>query len=658
MSAAAEVKERLNIVDVVSPYVPSLKKAGKVYKGLCPFHTEKTPSFVVYESTQTWRCFGTCSEGGDVFSFVMKAEGYNFTEALKVLAAKAGVVLEKRTPQAEAADKQRKKLLEIVAVAAQFFHKQLLESPSAQFARDYVARRKLGKETISKFQLGYAPNQRDALKSALLKRGYAEKDLEAAGLLVTKENAPSIDRFRNRFVVPIRDIRGGVVGFGARALKDGFGPKYLNSPQSDIFNKSEVLFGLDVAKSAIREKNRVVIVEGYMDALQAHERGFANVVAQMGTALTEPQLKQLKRFTNTFVLALDADSAGDAATLRGINVARGVLSDAVVAVPSMRGTVQLEGKLNADIRVATMPLGKDPDDVLKTDPALWEKTIAEAQPLVDYYIHAITTDLDLNEAKGKSTAVQRIIPVIKEIPGAVEQAHYLQKLARLVKVDERTLREELERFSAATNAKPAQRQRFSSPPPPPPLPDNGETTTPAQRAAKSSTRLENRCLGTIIAKPELLSYVNRALYNVGIDVLAVSDFADSVNGALFLVVKQWTNSEAPTLKSLMSVVPEELHGHLATLVSLWHNQPAMPPDESLQKDLPKMIVRMRRLRLEETIKELNMLQIEALEAQDRALLAHCQADISHAKETLNELDKAHDSLSIMGRRRLEEKYLG
>jgi len=305
-----------------------------------------------------------------------------------------------------------------------------------------------------------------------------------------------------------------------------------------------------------------------------------------------------------------------------------------------------------------MPIGKDPDDVLKTDPALWEKTIAEAQPLVDYYIHAITADLDLNEAKGKSTAVQRIIPVIKEIPGTVEQSHYLQKLARLVKVDERTLRAELERFSAATDARPARRQSFSSPPPPPPFPEDGETTKPAQRAAKSSTRLENRCLGTIIAKPELLSYVNRALYDVGIDVLAVSDFADAVNGALFLAVKQWAISEAPTLDTLMPAVPEELHGHLATLVSLWHNQPAIPPDESLQKDLPKMIVRLRRLRLKETIKELNMLQIDALEAQDRALLARCQTDISRAKATLNELDKAHDSLSIMGRRRLEEKYLG
>ncbi len=652
MSTVDEIKSRLDIVDVISAYVPSLKKAGRTYKGLCPFHNEKTPSFVVFPDSQSWHCFGACSTGGDIFTFVMKREGYDFSEALKFLAEKAGVPLEERSPEATRADQRRKKLLEMVSVAAQFFHAQLLQSPQAEFCREYVARRGLSAETVSAFQLGYAPNQWEALKSHLLQRGYTEPDMVAAGLLVTKEeNRPGYDRFRDRFIVPIRDLRGQVLGFGARALHDGQQPKYLNSPQSILFDKSAILFGLDMAKNAIRDAGQAIIVEGYMDALQAHERGFKNVVAEMGTALTERQLRELKRFTKKFVLALDSDSAGSAATLRGINLARQTLADSV-PVPTPQGLIRHESRLNVDLLVATMPPGKDPDDILRENPALWQQKIDSAMPLLDYYIHTVTAPLDLNSPKGKSTAVKAIIPLLREIADPVEQAAYLQQLSRLVKIGERVLREELQRVpesvaSPRRAATPIHRQPPDAPPPP--------TTATKPVNGRSSEEL---CLAMIIGKPEMLSLVNRKLFDHGTDVLAVEDFSNPANRALFLQIKSWAVSERPTIDDLPEIVAEPLQGHLATIVALWVNQPHTPPDEYVAKELPKMIVRMRRRRLEKQLQELTALQADAIEQNDRNGMRQWQQKISETRNTLKLLDKAHDALSIMGRRRIEEKYLG
>ena len=654
MSTVDEIKSRLDIVDVVSAYVPSLKKAGRTYKGLCPFHSEKTPSFVVFPDSQTWHCFGACSTGGDIFTFVMKREGYDFSEALKFLAEKAGVPLEERSPEATQADRRRKKLLEMVSVAAQFFHTQLLQSPQAEFCREYVARRGLSHDTVVSFQLGYAPDRWEALKSHLLQRGYSEQDMVAAGLLVTKEeNRPGYDRFRDRFIVPIRDLRGQTVGFGARALHDGQQPKYLNSPQSVLFDKSAILFGLDMAKNAIRDAGQAIIVEGYMDALQAHERGFKNVVAEMGTALTERQLRELKRFTKKFVLALDSDSAGSAATLRGINLARQTLADST-PVPTPQGLIRHESRLNVELLVATMPPGKDPDDILRENPSLWQEKIDSALPLMDYYIQTVTAPLDLNSPKGKATAVKEIIPLLREISDPVEQAAYLQQLSRLVKIGERVLREELQRAPATTapsgrTATTAPKHRFQPEPPAPP-----------QTAAKpvNGGNTEELCLAMVVGKPEMLSAVNRKLFDHGADVLAVEDFSNPANRALFLQIKGWAVSENPTMDDLPEIVSETLQGHLATIMSLWVNQPHTPPDEYVEKELPKMIVRMRRQRLEKRLQELTALQSDAIEQNDRDGVRQWQQRISETRDTLKLLDKAHDALSIMGRRRIEEKYLG
>ncbi|MFQ5575996.1 MAG: DNA primase [Anaerolineae bacterium] len=652
MGVVDDVKSRLDIVEFIAGYVPSLKKAGRTYKGLCPFHTEKTPSFIVFPETQTWHCFGACGTGGDIFTFAMRREGLDFGETLKLLAAKAGVSLQEPTPETIEADRERRKLLEIVAAAAVFFNDQLLTSPQAAAARDYIAGRGLNAQTVHQFQLGFAPDRWEALTLHLQERGYTPADLLAAGLVTARDDgSPGHDRFRNRLVFPIRDVRGQVLGFGARALRQEQIPKYLNSPQSALFDKSALLYALDVAKGTIRDSGQAVIVEGYMDALQAHQQGFKNVVAQMGTALTEPQLKQLKRFARQFVLALDADSAGSAATLRGINVARESLSEEVVPVPTARGLIRYEGRLQADIRIASLPPGQDPDDVLKEDSGAWQRLIQQALPLVDYYIRVVTAPLDLETAKGKAAAVQELMPLLREIQNPVEQSHYLQQLARIVKIDERTLRAELQRSRAAPE--PAVQHHR---PTPPSLPSLSPPAGP-RAAAGSPAGLEAYCLAMLIGQPGILDEVNQKLLQNQVDVLAVQDFTSAENGALFLAIKKWPITPNPTLESLQSQVDDHLQGRLAELITMWQQRPS-PPAENVARELPKIIVRLRRQKLSRQIKELNLLQRDALENNDTDTAATCQTLVSQAKEKLGALDKARDALSIMGRRRLEEKYLG
>lgn len=300
MNTAAEIKQRLDIVTVISEYV-QLKKAGRNFKALCPFHTEKTPSFFVFPERQSWRCFG-CGVGGDLISFVMRKEGLDFGGALKTMAQRAGVPLvEKKTR----ADEGRSALLyRINETAAQYYHQLLLSSSLAQGARKYLQRRGLGEEILREFQLGFSLDEGEGLKQHLSKQGYSESDLVAAGL-VAEKGGRTYDRFRGRIMFPICDAKGRVGGFGARALDDSVVPKYLNSAAGPVFDKSSILYGIDRAQGAIREQGRVVIVEGYMDVITAHQCGFRNVVASMGTALTEKQIAVIKGLTAHVCLCLD-----------------------------------------------------------------------------------------------------------------------------------------------------------------------------------------------------------------------------------------------------------------------------------------------------------------------------------------------------------------
>jgi DNA primase len=440
MSVTDEVKSRLDIVDVVSDYIP-LRKSGTSLSGFCPFHPNtRTPAFVVFPNTQTWHCFGACSEGGDVFNFVMKKEGWDFRETLVYLAGKAGVDLAEYGSKSRVEQAYEDKLADILNAAADYFHQILLYAPQAEAARDYITTRGFNKETVSNYRLGFALESWDASRNHFNMQGYGDDDLIDAGLLtVNEEKGTRYDRFRNRLMIPIRDANGRMVGFGARTLDPDGIPKYLNSPQTAVFDKSRLLYGLDLAKRPIREARQAIIVEGYMDVIQAWQAGFYNVVAQMGTALTADQLRLLKRYTKRFVLALDSDAAGTQATMRGLEVARETLDRESDVRFNARGLVKHEGRLQADIQIVSLPENYDPDKIIKENPDHWLKLISGAKPVVTYVIDLATEGLDLGDGKAKTVAAQKVLPLISDVADPVEREHYRQLLARRLRIDERAL---------------------------------------------------------------------------------------------------------------------------------------------------------------------------------------------------------------------------
>ena len=511
MGAVDEVKQRIDIVEVIGRDI-TLVKAGRTFKGLCPFHGEKNPSFYVYPEQQSWHCFG-CNNGGDVFSFIMKKQNIDFGEALRQLAQKAGVVVPTRfEPGMESEEKQR--LYQINQAAAQYFHNLLLNSPAGKKAQSYATGRGFTEQTMKDFQLGYSPDSWEALKNYLTERDYTEKEMLTAGLVIEAEGKKPHDRFRNKLMFPILDIRGRITGFGGRALDDSM-PKYTNSPQTPLFDKSGTLYGINLAKDAIREQDTAVIVEGYMDVITAHQNGFNNAVASMGTAVTEKQVSILKRLTRNMALALDADAAGEEATLR---------------------TVGYENTLDAEIRVIIMPKGKDPDDVIKNDIENWRKLVAAAVPIVDYTFDMATAGLDLNTAKGKASARDRLLPIIGEIKDNVRRAHYLQKLAGLLRVSERDLEADLARI------RPKQVRR--------------RTLAPEPKAAVPaliSSPKEEYCLALLLQHPELKSRDEGLLPDY---------FENSENREIFIAWRQSAKIEAIRKK-----LEPAIHEHLDSLAT-------------------------------------------------------------------------------------------
>jgi len=410
MSVIEEIKQKNDVVEVVGQYV-QLKKAGRNFTGLCPFHSETRPSFFVFPERQSWHCFGACNTGGDVLSFVMKKEGIDFGEAMRLLADRVGVTIPSKLEPARQKKEKEKldKIFRINQETTQYYYNLLINSPSAEKARKYINERGLSDNAISDFQLGFSPDNWEALKQYLLGKNYKEADLLEAGLLIQEDGGGTHDRFRNRLMFPISDIKGNIAGFGARALDNSM-PKYLNSPQTPVFDKSGTLYGMNLAKAAIRQKDEAIIVEGYMDAITAYQYGFGNIIASMGTSITDKQLQELKKLTRNITLALDADSAGEEAMLR---------------------CVGYENSLDAEVKVITLPEGKDPDDVIKQDIETWQKLLSEAIPVIDYTINMMTAKLDLSTARDKSVAVDKLSPIIAEIRNEARLEHYIKKLSNL-----------------------------------------------------------------------------------------------------------------------------------------------------------------------------------------------------------------------------------
>jgi DNA primase len=544
MSAITEVKQKLDIVELVSEYV-TLQKAGRNFKGLCPFHTEKHPSFFVFPEQQSWHCFGACGTGGDIFSFIMKKEGVDFGQALRLLAQRAGITLGPREAPSKAEDEKKERFFQINEAATEYYHHLLSSTKAGEIGRSYLTKRKVTPETIKDFRLGFSPDAWEAIKNYLLGKGYAEKELVEAGLIIEKEEGGSYDRFRDRLLFPICDIQGRVTGFGARVLDDSL-PKYINSPQTPIFDKSSSLYGIDKAKSAIRKKNLVIIVEGYMDVLIAHQHGWQNVVGSMGTSLTEKQVEGIKRLTSNITLALDADLAGEEATLRG---------KAILAYS------------NTEANVILLPQGKDPDEVIGEEPALWQKLVEQAMPILDFAFQSVISKVNVTKAREKSLAVQKLLPSLYEIKDPVQQSHYLKKLARELKIEESAIRAAL-RESKAGRKKP----QLSKP-------------TEQSRLAHQfvSSPIEEYCLALLLQYPELRPSARE---------LSPEYFEYTENREIFV---KWQHSS--DIADLESNLDTSLLEHLYYLVNLVNNKDFPPAIRESEKtrhlDLAQCILRLK-----------------------------------------------------------------
>ncbi len=580
MSVTEEIKSRLDIVNFVSQYV-QLKKAGRNYKAPCPFHAERTPSFVVFPESQTWRCFGACGEGGDIFNFAMKQEGLDFAGALRLLAEKAGVELHERSTEQITYDERLDKLRGLLAEAARFFHDKLWES-SGDHARAYVRKRGLTEMTLTHFNIGYAPDDwRQALEH-LTTMGYVEDEIVEAGVAIRNEKGHVYDRFRNRLMIPICDGRGQVIGFGARALNPDDNPKYLNSPQTPLFDKGAVLFALHHARRAIREGETAVIVEGYMDAIQAHQGGFTSVVAQMGTALTEPQLKQLSRYARRLILALDPDVAGIKATMRGLNVARQTLG-ATAPVFDPKGIMRHASKLGIEILVVTLPEGQDPDDLIRDNPDGWRKLIDSAQSVADYVIQVGTAELTPKSSFGEREIVaHELLPILLATESDLQQHYNIQRLALKLHLDERTLIQWTQQHRRASQGPQAERSAGGT--------QKGTVpqSTPARSASQPANAMEGYCLAMLIGEPNLLYVANRRLSQLtakapqareALGPISTEDFTRSDFRAIFDVLElALAQDDHDPIEYLRQYLPYELSLDLDGLMA--------DPLEAFKQHLP------------------------------------------------------------------------
>ena len=427
MSTVDEVKQKLDIVEVIGQYV-KLTKAGRNFKAVCPFHNEKTPSFYVFPERQSWHCFGACSTGGDVFTFVMKKEGLDFGETLRLLADKAGVALPSKIEVGPKKD-EKEKLFQVNEAAVQYYHNLLVNSAGGEKAKNYLLNRGLTTKTINDFQLGVSPNAWEMLMTYLKEKGFSESEMMDAGLILKNEEGKTHDRFHNRLMFPIRDARGRTTGFSGRVLDDSL-PKYMNSPQTAIFDKSGTIYGIDMASSAIRTKDMVVIVEGYMDVIVAHQYGFNNVVASMGTAITEKHITILKKLTKNIALALDPDTAGEEA---------------------MTHSVDYENTAEVEIEVVTLPPDEDPDEVIKSDPKIWEAAIEKASPLAEYMVNFTASKFDLSKTTEKSKLIGQLIPLIARVKNDLRRDRWLRTLSKLTKIEYNVIEGLLKKSLISTN---------------------------------------------------------------------------------------------------------------------------------------------------------------------------------------------------------------
>ncbi len=562
---AAEIKSKLSVLEVVGETV-QLKRAGSAYKGLCPFHAEKTPSFVVTPDRETWRCFG-CGEGGDIFTFLMRRDGLDFREALERLAEKAGVELSERTARE---DRQRKRLRDALEAAIAWYREVLLQAAQAQKARDYLAERGLADETLERFTIGYAPNTWDALTKRLIAKGFSNAEMIGAGLASSSNRGGVIDKFRGRIIIPIRDASARAVGLGGRVMPNGEGPKYLNSPATMLFDKSRTLYGIDLARAAIRREKLAVIVEGYTDVMAAHQAGFTNVVASLGTALTRGQVELATRYADAVALAYDVDLAGEAATQRGLLEELG--PDQAVS----------------KVRVVRIPAGKDPDELIRTDPDAWRAAVADAPAVLDYFMDRAVAAVDVSSVAGRREVTRRVLGVLRRVADPLERTLYLQRLSRIVDVDEKVLADAL-----ASTPVPAPRRAPAA-----------DGAAPGERVSASLPPLEAETLRLLLRHPEIAGELGNAKL----------PFRDAAAAALATAWRDRTDpgSTGEALEAFVATLDAATAELARDLLAEIRADPGprMEPDAA-RDALHGCLRRLRVQRIEETIRDGRLLIDEA-----------------------------------------------
>ena len=568
MTLVDDIRARLDIVDVVSGYI-ALQKAGRSYKSPCPFHTERTPSFIVNPERQSWHCFGACSTGGDAFSFVMRHQNIEFSEALRILAQKAGVELNRAGRQ----NSDRRDKLHAVNRLAATWYQERLKSPEGKAALDYLKERGVNPEMIDAFQLGYSPNSWEALKTYLTRMGAPESDAVEAGLLYRRDDdGRTWDFFRDRLMFPIHDRQGNVIGFGGRQLTEpppdapGYNPKYINTSATPIFDKRSSLYGVHRAHSAIRESNTGIIVEGYMDVIAAHQHGYANVVASMGTALTENQVGQLKSLATNFVLALDPDTAGQEATLRSLEASWKVIGLQSASRGRSQGVLYQRDPIT--LSIAALPEGKDPDDLIRHDPTEWERLTKEAPPLMSYLIPAIASRFDTATGHGKTQVVEAIYPLIAVTENPFDRQRFEQDLANTLDVTVEQLRAARPRTTAPPRASRRQYAAQNAQPT-----GNPQVTESALNSSREHVR-EDYMLRLLLNRPHLRleldefspeylsSSANREIYTRWLECMDIAELQASLDDPLL--------SHLQSLAAEDNVPADSLEGKQALLQCMQH----------------------------------------------------------------------------------------
>lgn len=631
MSSIDEIKARIDIVDLVSEAGVKLRRSGRNYIGFCPFHANtRTPAFVVWPETGTWRCFGECNEGGDIFKFVMKKEGMDFREALQRLALKAGVELETFAPQRPEEKEAHERLRTLLEDAILYYRGNLLNTP------DVLAylhqKRGLTDQTIETFGLGYAPPGWDNALKHFTARGYSEEEMLTAGLLTERDDGKHFDRFRHRIMIPIRDENGKMAGFGARIVNPDDVPKFLNSPETPIFSKGRLLYGLDRARKPIRLADQAVIVEGYLDVIALHQAGYENVISPMGTALTEDQLRLLKRFTRRIVLALDPDTAGQKAVLRGLDAARQAMDRETEMAFDVRGYLRHEARLQADLRVASLPDGLDPDEIVARDRDEWRRLIEAAKPVVTHVMETLAADQDLNDPKVKSAIAAQVLPLIEDLPNPLERDTYRQQLARLLRVDERAL---------------AGRPAVAPRPRRPRLPleqKQAQVQVEPQAFAISSPahKLETACLGILLNRPDLLFRLDRFLQQDDLGVLRSEDFGYTDHQVLVNLIREsLEQDDTDPAQYVAANLPENL-------TALWEELSTQieqdPVEDRLLEELQRNVLFLRRLSVRQSLTQLRFLQEDAQQKGDLRAASYEQLVLQHTL-LLRKLDQAVRRLS-------------